>query len=67
MKRLAHEIIKGKNLKENLPEFSRGMMGIYSEYSFIRLAMNYFTYYGMIADGGKRDEQLEEMEAPLII
>lgn len=61
MKRLAHEIIKGKNLKENLPEFSRGMMEIYSEYSFIRLAMNYFTYYGMIADGGKRDEQLEEI------
>ena len=61
MKRLAHEIIKGKNLKENLPEFSREMMGIYSEYSFIRLAMNYFTYYGMIADGGKRDEQLEEI------
>lgn len=61
MKRLAQEIIKGKNLQENLPEFSRRMMGIYSEYSFVRLAMNYFTYYGMVTEGESKDERLKKI------
>lgn len=59
MKKLAQEIVKGKNLQENLPVFVHRMMGIYSDYSFVRLAMNYFTYYGMVTEGENKDEKLK--------
>lgn len=61
MKKLAQEIVKGKNLHENLPVFAGKMMCIYSDYSFVRLAMNYFTYYGMVEEGENRDEKLREI------
>ena len=61
MKRLAQEIVKGKNIKENLPEFARKMMGIYSDYSFIRLAMNYYTYCEMLFENDINDERLNEI------
>lgn len=61
MKKIAQEIVKGKNLQENLSVFANNMMGLYNDYSFIRLAMNYFTYYGMVSEGEQKDEGLKDI------
>ena len=61
MKKISEEIIKGKNLQENLSVYARRMMGIYNDYSFVRLSMNYFTYYEMVSEAESRDENLKEI------
>ena len=50
MKFAAKEILNGKNLETNLPKLGTGLMSVYNSYSFIRLAMNYYTYYEMVSE-----------------
>jgi len=58
MRNLVSEIEKGKNLKENITVFGRKIMETHYNLSFIRLSMNYFTYYEVIKEGGGPDERL---------
>lgn len=61
MKRIADEIAKGKNLQENLSVYAGKMMSIYSDYSFVRLSMNYYTYYEMVSEAGIKDDKLQDI------
>lgn len=65
MKKISEEIVKGKNLNENLPVYARYMMGVYKDFSFIRLSMNYFTYYEMMQETDSRTDILNEITASL--
>ena len=57
----AKEIINGKNLEINLPKFGTGLMSTFNSYSFIRLAMNYYTYYEMISESDINDNILKNL------
>lgn len=61
MKRLADEIVKGKNLQENLSVFAHQMMGIYNDYSYVRLSLNYFTYFEIINEDFEKDANLKKL------
>lgn len=50
MKKIVGEILKGKNISDNLQEYYGSFMEINNKYAIIRLAMNYYTYYTMIAE-----------------
>lgn len=53
------EIMNNKNLEINIPKFGKGLMTIFNSYSFIRLSMNYYTYYEIINESDKNDTILE--------
>lgn len=57
----AKEIINGKNLEVNLPKLGIGLMGAFNSYSFVRLAMNYYTYYEMISESYANDNILKNL------
>lgn len=61
MRKIAEEIVKGKNLEENLPVYAGKMMSMYNDYSYVRLSMNYFTYYEMVIEAENKDEQLKQI------
>lgn len=46
------DIIKNKNLKENIPVFLDVMTDKYHTISAVKLALNYYTYYEMYCDEG---------------
>lgn len=50
MKKIVGEILKGKNINYNLQEYYGRFMEINNKYAMIRLAMNYYTYYSMVAE-----------------
>lgn len=50
MKKIVGEILKNKNIDENLKEYCKGFMEINNKYAAIRLAMNYYTYYTIASD-----------------
>ena len=50
MKNIVGEILKGKNISDNLQEYYGSFMEINNKYAIIRLAMNYYTYYTMLAE-----------------
>lgn len=47
---VASEISKSKNLEMNLPKFANSMMSLYNGFAYIKLSMNYYTYYEMLND-----------------
>lgn len=53
------EIMNNKNLEINIPKFGKHLMTIFNSYSFIRLSMNYYTYYEIISESEKNDKTLE--------
>lgn len=57
---VAKEISKNKNLEMNLPKYGNLMMSLYNRLSYIKLSMNYYTYYDMIADN--KGENISSME-----
>ena len=61
MKLAANEITKGKNLEINLPSFGSKLMNIYNNYSFVRLSMNYYTYYEMVNEDAVDDSILQDL------
>ncbi|MFQ9515139.1 MAG: hypothetical protein ACLRZ9_04845 [Eubacterium sp.] len=50
MKKIVGEILKNKNIEDNLKAYYGGFMEINNKYANIRLAMNYYTYYTMVAE-----------------
>lgn len=58
MRYLEKEIAKGRDLETNIPKFIVSMMNIYHRYSYVKLCMNYFTYYEMTGEEKKKDEKL---------
>lgn len=58
MRHLEKEITSGRNLSTNIPEFFRQMLGTYHRYSFVKLSMNYFTYYEMVKESEVKDERI---------
>ncbi|MGN0160410.1 MAG: hypothetical protein ACI4AQ_03370 [Lachnospiraceae bacterium] len=47
---ISKDICKDKNVDRNLPLYLDNMSTLYSRFSYIKLAMNYYTFYDMIAD-----------------
>lgn len=58
MRYLEREITNGRNLQENIPEFFRQMLATYHRYSYVKLSMNYFTYYEMVKESEVKDEKI---------
>lgn len=61
MRLSSSEIVKGKNLDMNLPVFGKKLMNIYNNYSFVRLAMNYYTYFEIVSEENLNDKYLSEL------
>ncbi len=61
MKNIMREISKGKNLQDNLGKYAHEMMSMYNNYSYVRLSMNYFTYYEMAVDASNKDKTLDDL------
>lgn len=58
MRYLEKEISKGRDLETNIPKFLVNMINIYNRYSYVKLSMNYFTYYEMVGENDVKDEKL---------
>ena len=61
MRHASNEVLKGKNLDVNLSKLGTGLMNIFNNYSFIRLSMNYYTYYEMVSEKTGNDEVLKNL------
>ena len=46
MKKIVGDLLKNRNIEESLKKYTGGFMKINNKYALIRLAMNYYTYYG---------------------
>ena len=57
----ANEISKGKNLEMNLPRFGIALINTFNNYSFVRLSMNYYTYYEMVSESANNNDKLKEL------
>ena len=44
------DLNKGKNLDNNLPKYANSMMSMYNGLSYIKMSMNYYTYFDMAND-----------------
>lgn len=58
MKKFISEISNNKNLETNLPEYANYMMELYHKQAVIELAMDYYTFQGMMADYTLKDHAL---------
>lgn len=54
---VSQEILKGRNLKENLNKYATGMASLYNGIAYIKLSMNYYTVYDMLKEKEFNDEQ----------
>lgn len=45
MKKIVGDLLKNRNVESGLKEYYGKFMEINNKYAFIRLAMNYYTYY----------------------
>jgi len=62
MKQIAKEISNNKNLDKNISKYATNLMSLYHRYSHIRLAMNYYNYYEVIADNkGDRNSVVRDL------
>lgn len=52
MKKIIKEINENKNLEMNLPAYANYLMNLYNKYASVEIAMNYYSFYEMIKDGG---------------
>ena len=50
MKKIVGDILKNKNIDNNLAAYCGEYMALNSKYAYIRLAMNYYTYYMMMSE-----------------
>lgn len=51
MKKIVGDILKNKNIEVNLKEYYGNFMEINNKYAMVRLAMNYYMYYTILAEG----------------
>ena len=51
MRHIINEISKGKNINENIREYLNQYKQLNNRFAFVRLALNYYTYYQMREDG----------------
>lgn len=50
MKKIVGDILKNKNINDNLQAYYGKFMEINNKYAMVRLAMNYYTFYTMVAE-----------------
>ncbi|MCI8668062.1 MAG: hypothetical protein HFI34_00855 [Lachnospiraceae bacterium] len=63
MNKVLKEILKGMNLEENLPVYGKYLADLYNRSAAVELALDYYTYYEMLEDRGKKDENLQRYAA----
>ena len=61
MKKFINEINKNINLERNLPEYADYMMELYHKQALVELAMDYYTFQGMMADYPVKENALTEL------
>lgn len=54
---ISQEILKGRNLKENLNKYATGIASLYNGLAYIKLSMNYYTVYDMLKEKEFSDEE----------
>lgn len=59
MKKIIKEIGSGKRLQENLPLYGRYLANLYNRSAAVELAMDYYTYYEILADESANDSENE--------
>ena len=59
MNKILKEMSKGINLEENLPVYGNYLADLYNRSAAVELALDYYTYYEMLEDKGKKDDNLE--------
>ena len=59
MNKVLKEISKGMNLEDNLPVYGKYLADLYNRSAAVELAMDYYTYYEMLEDRGKKDKNLQ--------
>lgn len=59
MNKILKEISKGMNLEKNLPVYGKYLADLYNGSAAVELALDYYTYYEMLEDRGKKDENLQ--------
>ena len=60
---ISGEINKGKNLEVNMPKYANSMISLYNGLAYIKLSMNYYTFYEMTHDDD--DESKREVDRML--
>ena len=50
MKKIVGDLLKNRNVEAALQEYYGKFMEINNKYAYIRLAMNYYTYYVMLSE-----------------
>lgn len=50
MKKIVGDILKDKNIEENLKVYHKKYKEICNQYSLVRFAINYYTYYTMVSE-----------------
>lgn len=62
---LAKEVEKRKNLEVNLPKYFNQLLSIYSQYSYIRLALNYYTCHEQVIEIQEKTKEIEILKEKL--
>ena len=62
---VSSEILKEKNLEMNLPKFANSMMSLYNGLAYVKLSMNYYTYYEMLNDREYENTDLDKIKGYL--
>jgi len=62
---VASEIAKEKNLEMNLPKFANSMMSLYNGLAYVKLSMNYYTYFEMLNDREYENTDLDKIKGYL--
>lgn len=62
---LAKEVEKRKNLEVNLPKYFNKLLTVYSQYSYIHLALNYYTCHEQIIEAEMKTEEIEGLKETL--
>ncbi|MBE5957680.1 MAG: hypothetical protein E7254_02305 [Lachnospiraceae bacterium] len=61
MRRIINEISKGTNINQNIKEYLKEYKQLNNQFAFVRLALNYYTYYQMRQDGDIKRQGVKEV------
>ncbi|MCR5835940.1 MAG: hypothetical protein K6G88_05515 [Lachnospiraceae bacterium] len=61
MRRIINEISKGTNVNDNIKEYLKQYKQLNNRFAFVRLALNYYTYYQMREDGDIKRQGVKEV------
>lgn len=59
------ELAKGRNLQVNLPAYANSMMSLYNGLAYIKLSMNYYTFFEMANDSEFGKAEMSELKSLL--